>query len=201
MDATFNPTIVALTAVLEDAARIRKVGIHNIKVRRVRARLWADTCLGVSRSKEVCAIAQIPGFVIDLDGGFRYHTDELGEIRRVRKPAAATAVRVRFERDGGLDQEHDKFKADSDTLSIDAEDDLRQLVDDTDFFNMDSGLPGIAADGYTYTIWIAIGRRSHVIMFGDSDELPGPRIEPLLEWLNERLPERHRGSVVQTSVL
>jgi hypothetical protein len=38
-------------------------------------------------------------------------------------------------------------------------------------------------------------------MFSDGDELPGPKLEPLLEWLTARLPERKRGSVVESSVL
>jgi hypothetical protein len=201
MDVASNPAMVALAAVLQDVARVKKVSGATIKVRHVKARLWNDSCLGVSRPHEICADVHTPGFVIDIEGGLRYHTDENGSIRRVRKPVADTEIRLRFERDGGLAPGHVEFKADSDTLPVEAEAELRQLIEDTDFFNVISGVPGNAPDAYTYTIWIALGRRSHVVMFSDGDELPGPKLEPLLEWLTARLPERKRGSVVESSVL
>jgi hypothetical protein len=201
MDAASNPAMAALAAALQDAAHHKGVSPEVLKVRRLRARLWNDSCLDVPRRNEICADVPTHGFVIDLEGGLRYHTDEHGRARRARKPEAGSEIRVRFERDGGPTHGHVEFRADSDTLSIEADEELRQLIEDTDFFNVISGFPGQSLDAYTYTIWIAAGRRSHVVMFNDSDPLPGPKLGPLLEWLTARLPEPNRGSVVETSFL
>ena len=201
MDVASNPAMIALRTVLNDAAKARSMEVQTINVRFLRTRQWRDSCLGAARPDEVCDDAVVPGFMIDLEGGVRYHTDGTGKFRRVQKPATDAAIRVRFERDGVIVPSHVEFKAESEMLSIEAEEELRQLIDDTDFFNVESGLPGSSPDAYTYTIWIAVGRRSHVVMLSNSDPPTGPKLGPLLEWLNARLPERGRGNVVETALI
>lgn len=201
MDVASNPAMLALASILENIGQTGIARAETVRIQTLRAHNWRDSCLGAPALGEVCSGGGIPGFIIDLEGDVRYHTDERGGFRRVAKPTAETDIRVRFERDGGLVPSHVEFKAESATLSFEAEQDLRQLVEESDFFSLSSGVPGNSASAHVYTIWIAVGRRSHVVMLSENDAMTDPRVQPLLEWLTMRLPERGRGNVLETAML
>ena len=201
MDVAKNPAILALGAILRELSKPGVPRPENVRIQGLREYLWRDSCLGAPEPDEECEDVVVPRFVIDIEGGLRFHTDSKGGFRRVSRSAEETDIRLRFARDGGPESSHAEFKAESDTLSLQSERELRHLIDEASFFSLSPGEPGNITDAYTYTIWLAVGRRRHVVLLNDSDIGMTPQVRPLLDWLMARLPENGRGNVVETAVI
>jgi len=193
MDVTSHPAILALSAALRDAVYRTGVPVDSIEVERLEAHEWSDSCLGAPTPNEGCADVVTPGYIITLADGSTYHADRHGHVRRAKghAPVPDTEIRLRFTQEGGIGGWSSEYEVSSETLSEDEERQLRQLVEDADFFNVPNSLPkgGPIPDGYTYTLWIAVGRRSHtVIRYDGVDENDSAALRELFAWVAERAP-------------
>ncbi len=207
MDAR-HPAIVALTAVLADAANLLRVPSAEIAVAYLEAQDWPDSCLGLAGPDEGCADVITPGYRIVLGSpgdGFVYRTDQQGNIRREPTgPSETGRLHVHFARTGGIGGFRNEVELDTDTLPPDEAQELKRLVEQAGFWNLpeqiDNGQP--VADGFSYVIRASIGRRNRTVTTYDgskngSGQYPG--FPELLAWLGGRVPfGRDAPQVVET---
>jgi hypothetical protein len=193
MDATSHSAVLAVAAAVADAANILRVPIDQIVVDYVEARDWRDSCLELPNDNEACNDVVTPGYLVILGDGFRYRTDRQGNVRREPEPVD-TEVRVYFKQAGGLGGWVSEYFADTATLPPADAQQLRQFIQDSDFFHLPeevgNGTP--LADGYRFTIFLAVGRRNHTV---ETYEGVGPAESPvlweLITWLQQRAPAPH----------
>jgi hypothetical protein len=185
-----HPAVTALATVIDDAANLLRVPSEEIAVHALEAREWPDSCLGLPEPDEGCADVITPGYFIVLGDGFRYRTDREGRFRRERQ-TIDRELRVEFTQTGGIGGWTSTYEADDSTLSDEEAQKLRQFITATSFFDLPAevgnGQP--IADGYTYTLFLAHGRRNHTVTTYDGGgPLEAPALAGLLDWLKERAP-------------
>ncbi len=189
-----HPAVTALSAAIEHAAGLLRVPTSQIEVEHLEARVWPDACLDAPREGEVCADVVTPGYLIRLGDGFVYHADQNGNVRRATRPDPYpdTEIRLHYSMSGGIMGEHRTYETDSWRLSEAEEQELRRLIEEADFFQVPNVLPSTTVyDGYTYRLWIAVGRRGHEVIRGDGIEANDtPAFQALMSWAAERLPPR-----------
>jgi hypothetical protein len=190
-----HPAVVALTAVLDDAAAELAVPLPDIAVQSLEARDWPDACLGQPNPEEGCAEVITPGFHVVLTtpaGDVSYRTDERGNVRREPAATSEGALQVHFARTGGIAGRHDELDLDTANLPADAADELRRLIEDADFWELPEEIDEASSvsDGYTYEVRLTDGSRSHVVFIYGISRLPHPDnvgFWQLVSWLEARL--------------
>lgn len=193
MDAKSHPAVIAVAAAVADAANILRVPIAEILVEYVEAREWRDSCLELPDANEACADVVTPGYLIVLGDGFRYRADRDGHIRRERG-AVDTEIRVYFKQSGGIAGWVSEYFADESTLPPADTQQLRQLMENADYFSLpkEVGNGDPVADGYRYTVFLAVGRRNHTVYTYDGSGPPDSlAMQELIDWLKQRAPEPH----------
>ena len=201
MEQASHPAVKALSAALADAAGLLRVATEEVALERMTARDWPDSCLGAAEPGEVCADVVTPGYAIDLADGFHYHADQRGNIRRAmhgETPYPDTELHVRFTQSGGIGGWTSEWEAHSETLPPDDEVELRHLIEQADFFNVANALPpgGPIPDGFTFTLWIAIGRRNHTVTrYEGVDQGDSAALRELFAWVGARAPRPGPGRV------
>jgi hypothetical protein len=132
-----------------------------------------------------------PGYLVALGDGFRYRTDRQGKIRR-EEGAVDTELRVYFKQAGGIGGFTSVYFADDSTLSPADAKQLRQFIEDTDFFELpdEVGNGDPIADGFNYDLFLAVGRRNHTVKTYDGSGPPeSPALLELIDWLKQRAPQ------------
>jgi hypothetical protein len=191
MDRASHPAPVALSAAIADAAEHLRVPVDQIAVEYLEARDWSDSCLGLPRDGEACLDMITPGYLVMLGDGFRYRTDLQGNVRRETVQVDAE-LRVDFRQAGGIGDWTSEYHADDSSLPPEDATRIRQFIDDTDFFHLPArvGNGDPVPDLYSYTIFVAHGRRNHTVSTYDGG---GPHESPALAefitWFKERTPE------------
>lgn len=189
---TIHPAIAALSAAIDDASGRLRVPAESIRVEEVQAREWPDSCLGLPADDEVCTEALTPGYRIRLGDGFVYHADQHGTVRQARRsdPYPDTELRLRYSVSGGIAGRSTSFETDSWMLSDTEEQELRDLVEAADFFAIRNPMPQSPVnDGYTYRLWIAVGRREHEVVRGDGIQVEDSEaLQNLFAWAHDRTP-------------
>jgi hypothetical protein len=97
--------------------------------------------------------------------------------------SAGDTVRVHFERSGGFGGLLLTVTIESDTLSVDEQQQLRRLIDEADFFNLPAELSDSsgAVDQFVYKVVVESADRSHSVQ---TTEAAAPTtLQPLLDWL------------------
>jgi len=199
MDNTVHPAAIAISAVVNDAANVMRVPIDQISVESLEAREWSDSCLGLPQEGEACADVITPGYLVVLGDSFVYRTDMRGNIRR-GTGNTEWELRIHFRQSGGLMGWTSDYHADEASLSAGDVAQLRQFIDETDFFSLPSevhnGDP--IPDLFSYTVFIAHGRRNHTVRTYDGEGPAGsPPLMLLIDWLKERAPAPSREMVAR----
>jgi hypothetical protein len=190
MDASAHPATVALAAVVADAANQLRVPIEEIVVEYLESRDWRDSCLELPKVNEACNDVVTPGYFVSLADGFRYRTDQRGQFRR-ESGAVDTEVRVFFKQVGGLGGWVSEYSADDSSLPPAEAQQLRQFITDTDFFHLpeEVGNGDPVADGYSYTLFLAVGRRNYTVnTYDGSGPAESPQLVKFIDWLQQRAP-------------
>ncbi len=183
-----HPSLIALSAVLEDAAGILQVPVEEISVELLEARVWPDTGLGLNGAG---GRALTPGYQIRLGNGITYRADQKGHVAcepdTTDRPTD-TEIRLRYTQEGGIAGGQTSFETDSTQLSEEDEAELRRLVAEADFFNVGNAIPDhIVYDGITTRLWIAVGRRNHEVVRGDGIDVQNTEaFHALVAWAVER---------------
>jgi len=193
MDAHTHSAVIAVASVVADAASQLGVPVADITVDYLEARDWNDSCLGLPNGNDACADVVTPGYLVVLRNGFRYRTDRQGNVRREPEPVD-TEVRVYFKQAGGLGGWVSEYVADTSTLAAADVQQLRQFIDESDFFHLPeevgNGTP--LADGYRFTVFLAVGRRNHTVQTYEGVGPPeSPPLWELITWLQQRAPAPH----------
>lgn len=186
-----HPALLALAAVIADAAGHLRVPVSEISVELLEARQWPDTCLGLGGPDEGCGDAVTPGFLVTLGDGFSYRTDLAGAFRR-EPDRTDRELFVRFRQAGGIGGWSSEYAADDTSLSGEEADSIRRFIDEAGFFSLPAevGNGDPVADGYSYTLFLAHGRRNHTVHTYDGGGPPGsPALMAFIAWLRERAPE------------
>ena len=179
-----NPALTALSLVLEDAAQRSGTPAEDLIVNSLEFR---------RRTTDPGPLP--PVFFITLGNGMEYIADTQGNITPPEeKPHDLTdrELRVRFTQTGGIGDWSSTWEASDATLSDEEAAHLRQFLTDSNFFD----LPVEVANGdrlpdqYSYTLWIAHGRRNReVTTYDGTGPHESPALERLIEWLKERSPK------------
>ena len=190
-----HPAVVALTAVLDDAATQLNVPVEEIAVQRLEAQEWPDGCLGLAGAGEVCTEAIVPGYQIVLqtaDEEIRYRTDQQGNFRREPAEMSQDALQVHLERTGGIAGRRDDLDLNAADLADAEASELRRLIEEADFWNLpeelDEGLT--VTDGYEYRVTVSEGDDSHTVAIYGIASLSHTANEGfwrLVSWLEERI--------------
>lgn len=191
MNTVSHPSVVALSAVVEDAANLLRVPVEEIAVEYLESKEWPDSCLGLPNQDDICADVATPGYLVVIGDGFSYRTDTQGAVRR-EVETIDQELEVHFRQVGGLGGWSSEYHADDSSLSPADAAQIRQFIDETDFFHLPeevgNGQP--IADLYNYTVSVMHGRRNHKVRTYDGG---GPHENPALEdfvsWLKARAPE------------
>lgn len=93
-------------------------------------------------------------------------------------------MRIEFERSGGLMGRTIACSLDTETLPPDEARELRELVEEADFFSLPESTPGSAAqaDQFSYKIMVESEGRSHTVT--TSDDAAPSALVPLLDRLS-----------------
>lgn len=178
-----NPAIRALSLVLDDASRVSGTPAEDILVQHMQLR---------ARTEDPSPLP--PAYFISLGSGLQYTADTQGNIAQTGEPhddLTDRELRVRFTQSGGFGGWTSNWEADDSTLSAEEAEQLRQHIDNTNFFDLpdEVGNGDPVPDMYSYTIWIAHGRRNRKLTTYDgSGPHESPPLEKLIEWLKERAP-------------
>jgi hypothetical protein len=181
MDQQQNPALVALSRVLEDASQSSGTSAHEILVQKLELR---------ARTEDPTPLP--PVYFITLGNGSDYLVDTQGNILQGAGDLTDRELRLRFTQTGGFGGGSSTYEADDSTLSADEANALRRHLEITDFFNLPDEVPNgdPLPDLYSYTLWIAHGRRNREVRTYDGT---GPHQRPalaqLIEWLKERAPQ------------
>lgn len=201
MNETSHPAVLALSAVIGDAANLLRIPIDEIAVEYIEAREWPDSCLGLPQDNEGCAEVVTPGYLVVLSDGFSYRTDMQGNVRR-ETDTLDRELEVHFRQVGGIGGWSSEYDADDSSLSPADAAEIRRFIDSTDFFRLPNEVGNGApiSDMYSYTVSVAHGRRNHKVHTYDGG---GPHDSPALAefigWLRARTPEP--GPVVDPNVV
>lgn len=135
-------------------------------------------------------------------GGFRiwvndleYHTDAHGHVTRGQAPQQVDdEIRLKSTIAGGITGRTHTFETDSDQLTAVEEQELRDLIAQSDFFAVETpDNAGSIPDGITHTLWIAVGRRNHTVVRGDGITAEDTKaLEDLLAWAAARTRAPHQ---------
>ena len=196
MNETPHPIVLALSAVIADAASLLRVPVEEISVEYVEAKEWPDSCLGLPQGNEGCADVITPGYLV-LTDGFSYRTDMLGNVRRAIDNQDQE-LEVHFRQVGGIGGWSSEYHADDDSLSPDDAAQIRQFIDSTDFFRLpkEVGNGAPISDMYSYTVSVAHGRRNHKVhTYDGAGPHESPALAEFIGWLKARAPEP--GAVVE----
>ncbi|CAA9585162.1 MAG: hypothetical protein AVDCRST_MAG87-3852 [uncultured Thermomicrobiales bacterium] len=179
-----NAAVVALSRVLADAADVLGTSPEDILVRSLELR---------SRTDDPSPLP--PAFLIRLGHDLEYWADTQGNIERVEDPGGHggkdNELRLRFEQAGGIGGWTSRYEADESDLSTGETTQLRRHLEDTNFFTLPDEVANgeRIPDGYSYTLWIAHGRRNHEVRTYDgTGPHQSPALESLIEWLRQRSP-------------
>lgn len=191
MDGTLHPATVALSAAIADAANLLRVPIEGIAVESLESMDWNDSCLGLPQEGEVCADVITPGYRVVLGDGFTYRTDTRGKVRRETSPVE-NELEVHFRQSGGLGGWTSEYQADDSSLSPEDAVRIRQFIDDTDFFDLPEhvGNGDAIPDLYSYTLFVAHGRRNHTVnTYDGTGPHEVPALAEFISWLKGRAPQ------------
>ena len=199
MERGSHPAVVALAATITHAANLLRLPIEAITVEYLEAKEWPDSCLGLPGENEGCADVVTPGFLIVLGEGFSYRTDMQGNVRR-ETDIVDRELDVHFRQSGGIGGWSSEFHGDDSSLSPADVARIRQFLEETDFFHLPeevgNGQP--IADGYSYRITVAHGRRRHTVSTYDgSGPLEHPALADFLTWLKAQAPEPGPAATVE----
>lgn len=133
-----------------------------------------------------------PAYVIELGDGLSCRTDTKGNVRR-EADSVDTELEVRFRQSGGIGGWTSEYHADDSTLSPEDAARVRQFIDDAGFFELaeqvGNGEP--IADLYTYTLFLAHGRRNHTVhTYDGTGPHESPALAEFISWLKERAAAR-----------
>jgi hypothetical protein len=176
-----NPALVALSLALEDASRKSGTSAYDILVHKLELRPLTTDPTPLP-----------PAFFIDLGEGTEYVIDSQGNILQGAGDLTDRELRIRFTQTGGIAGWTSTYEADDSTLSVGEASYVRQQIEETDFFNLPDEVPNgdPIPDLYSYTIWIAHGRRDRELRTYDgSGPHQSPALEKLIEWLKDRAPQ------------
>jgi hypothetical protein len=191
VNGSSHPAAIAISAVVADAANMLRVPVEDIVVEYLEAREWRDSCLELPSKGEACLDVVTPGYQVALGDGFRYRTDQQGKIRR-EMVAVDTELHVSFKQTGGIGGWMSEYFADDSTLSPADVQQLRQYIEDTDYFHLpdEVGNGHPIADGYNYDLFLAVGRRNNTVRTYDGSGPPdSPALLELIDWLKQRAPQ------------
>lgn len=183
MGQQINPALTALSLVLDDATKVSGTPAEDILVERMELRARTDDPSPLP-----------PAFFITLGNGLEYIADTQGNITQSGEPGDGLTdreLRVRFTQIGGFGGWTRTYEADDSTLSREEAEQLRQHIADSNFFELpdEVGNGDPLPDMYSYTVWIAHGRRNRELTTYDgSGPHESPPLERLIEWLKERAP-------------
>jgi hypothetical protein len=95
-------------------------------------------------------------------------------------------VNIHYERTGGIRGETISLTIDVDSLSLSEQQQIKKILDNSDFFNLNSNTnsPPGAADFFTYTITIANNNTKHTVSVNDIT-MPNNLI-PLIEFIEKK---------------
>lgn len=101
-----NTASTAITVAVVDLARQLSVTQDQIHVGQVERVMWSDSCLGVRRAGETCAMRTTPGYRVILEAAgqrYQYHTDLKGEalVLAIQSLPAITDKVLVWEQDTG----------------------------------------------------------------------------------------------------
>lgn len=186
-----HPAVAALLGALADAGQDAATDEPRA-VLLLAARDWRDGCLELGRDDEACTDAITPGYLVELQGGYSYHADSAGNVRRVpnRPPVPDTELRLEYLRTGGIGGWTSRYEVTSFELTSEDDRTLRDLITRARFFDLHGGeLSPPVADGVTTSLTIAVGRRRHTVtradhLAHDDDEA----LDALFGWAAERAP-------------
>jgi hypothetical protein len=190
MDATSHPAVLAIAAAVADAANVLRVPIDQTVVDYVEARDWRDSCLELPNDNDACADVMTPGYLIVLGDGFHYRSDRQGNVHR-EPEQVDTEVRVYFKQAGGIAGWISEYFTDSSTLPAADAEQLRHLIEASDFFHLpeESGNGTPIADGYRFAVFLAVGRRNHTVeTYDGSGPADSLALWELITWLKQRAP-------------
>jgi len=197
MENATHPAAVAIIATVSDAADALRVPINQISVESLEAREWSDSCLGLPEGGEACLDVITPGYLVVLGDGFSYRTDTEGNVRR-ETDSVDRELRVHFRQSGGLGGWTSEYHADDASLSDSEAARIRQFIDEADFFSLPSDVSNgdPIPDLFSYTIFLAHGRRNHTVSTYDGGGPAGSlALMRFVDWLKVRAPAPGREMV------
>lgn len=200
MTASIHPLFRALITALTDASLIEQVPAQTIDVELVEATEWPDSCLGLPKQGEGCARAITPGYRIELAGGHRYRCDREGKVRseRPRGPGDDNEIWLKYSVVGGIGGWNTVYETDSDRLAFEDEVELRRLIQDSDFFNLERREPDrVIMDRFTRTLVISRGRGlRNTVVRGDGydPDKDSAALSEFFAWVEARTPPIVRGA-------
>ncbi len=102
-------------------------------------------------------------------------------------------VRLRYTALGGVGGWSTQFETDSSKLTDAEEQELRRLITEADFFNVeavqDVEPTTVIVDGFTVRLWIALDRRNREVVRGDGfDVEDSDAFRALLAWAADQAP-------------
>ena len=99
------------------------------------------------------------------------------------KGGKSSPLKVRIERTGGFAAIPLTLNIDSESLPVEQADQLRELVESSDFLNLASKNvePFGAPDRFLYILTLEIEGRRHTVRTGE-DDMP-PQLKPLIDYL------------------
>jgi hypothetical protein len=83
-----EPYPPAVLAVLDEASALLGVPPADLVVAEMQESVWQDACLGLPEPAEMCAAAEVRGWLVDVQAGTqraRFRTDATGEVIRLEK--------------------------------------------------------------------------------------------------------------------
>jgi hypothetical protein len=95
---------------------------------------------------------------------------------------------IHFERSGGFAGITQKLELKSDTLSLEDQDHLRKLIDDSGFFELQEETDSGAPDQFIYKITIKTGDLEKTLEAGDVG-MPD-KLRPLVDYLSNKMRRR-----------
>ena len=178
MDQQQNPALAALSLVLDDASRLSGTSARDILVQKLELRAMTDDPTPLP-----------PAYFITLGNGSEYVVDSQGNILQGAGDLTDRELQIRFTQTGGIGGWTSTYEADDSTFSADEANYVRQQIEETDFFNLPDEVPNGDAipDLYSYTIWIAHGRRNREVRTYDgTGPHHSPALQKLIEWFKDR---------------
>ncbi len=181
MAQQINPAITAISLVLDDASQQSGIPAESLIVQHVEFR---------RRSEDPGPLP--PVFFVTLGNGMEYLADTQGNITRLDenpRDIMDRELRIRFTQTGGIGGWESSYEADDTTLTDQEADSIRKFLTDAAFFDLPDEVPNgdPIPDQFSYTLWIAHGRRNKEIRTYDgTGPHHSPPLEKMITWLKER---------------